>query len=60
VNAAVDEPWFERKREVIDEFGGGISGTSTAITKPCATRPTPLVSHYNNLYDPIPALRISS
>jgi hypothetical protein len=45
---------FEHKREVIDEYGwrhfGDIYGDHEAVPH---DRPTPLVSHYNNQYDPI-------
>jgi hypothetical protein len=52
---AVDGPdSFEAKREVIDEFGwrhfGEIYGDHEAIGH---TGPNPLVSHYNNQYDPV-------
>ena len=45
---------FEHKREVIDEYGwrhfGDIYGDHEAVPH---DKPTPLVSHYNNQYDPI-------
>jgi hypothetical protein len=45
---------FERKREVIDEYGwrhfGDIYGDHEAVYH---KGPTPLVSHYNNQYDPV-------
>ena len=46
---------FERKRETAStSTAGGISATSTAITRPsCTTGPAPFVSHYNNQYDPV-------
>lgn len=56
VNAAIDGPdAFAAKREVIDEYGwrhfGDIYGDhETAYAPP---RESPLVSHYNNQYDPI-------
>jgi hypothetical protein len=54
VNTAVDGPdSFERKREVIDEYGwrhfGEIYGDHESVRQ---TDP-PIVSHYNNQYDPI-------
>lgn len=54
VNAAVDGPdRFEAKREVIDEYGwrhfGEIYGDHEAVRQP----DPPLVSHYNNQYDPV-------
>ncbi|HSQ54446.1 MAG TPA: hypothetical protein VLM40_01775, partial [Gemmata sp.] len=55
VNAALGGPdTFERKREVIDEYGwrhfGDIYGDHEAVYHKGAT---PLVSHYNNQYDPV-------
>ena len=55
VDQAIDGPdSFERKREVIDQFGwrhfGEIYGDHEALGH---TGSTPLVSHYNNQYDPI-------
>jgi hypothetical protein len=55
VNSAVDGPdRFEVKREKIDEYGwrhfGEIYGDHEAVKHKGAT---PLVSHYNNQYDPI-------
>jgi hypothetical protein len=55
VDAAIDGPdTFEQKREVIDEYGwrhfGDIYGDHEAVLH---KGPTPLVSHYNNQYDPI-------
>ncbi|MCC7044021.1 MAG: hypothetical protein IT183_09165 [Acidobacteria bacterium] len=55
VDQAVDGPdTFERKREIIDEYGwrhfGEIYGDHEALGHP---GPAPLVSHYNNQYDPI-------
>lgn len=55
VDAALDGPdTFDRKREVIDEFGwrhfGDIYGDHEAVYHP---GPPPLVSHYNNQYDPV-------
>jgi len=55
VDAALDGPdTFDRKREVIDEYGwrhfGDISGDHEAVYHP---GPAPLVSHYNNQYDPV-------
>ncbi len=53
--SAVDGPdTFERKREVVDEYGwrnfGDVYGDHEAIR---CTGPMPLVSHYNNQYDPV-------
>jgi hypothetical protein len=53
VDAAIEgEDTFERKREVIDEYGwrhfGDVYGDHEAVFH---TGPTPLVSHYNNQYD---------
>src|SRR5688572_16062981 len=58
VDSAVDGPHrFELKREVIDEYGwrhfGDIYGDHEGIRHP---GPQPLVSHYNNQYDPIAGL----
>ncbi|HKW01004.1 MAG TPA: hypothetical protein VJN96_14355, partial [Vicinamibacterales bacterium] len=55
VNAAVDGPSrFEQKREVVDEYGwrhfGEIYGDHEGVKHKGAT---PLVSHYNNQYDPV-------
>jgi hypothetical protein len=55
VNAAIEgEDTFARKREVVDEYGwrhfGDIYGDHEAIRHP---GPAPLVSHYNNQYDPV-------
>jgi hypothetical protein len=55
VDAAIAGPdTFDRKREVIDEYGwrhfGDIYGDHEAVFH---KGPTPLVSHYNNQYDPI-------
>lgn len=45
---------FDKKREVIDEYGwrhfGDIYGDHEAVYH---TGPTPMVSHYNNQYDPV-------
>lgn len=55
VDAALDgADTFEHKREVIDEYGwrhfGDIYGDHEAVFH---KGPTPLVSHYNNQYDPV-------
>jgi hypothetical protein len=55
VDAAIAGPsTFDTKREVIDEYGwrhfGEIYGDHEAVRH---TGPAPLVSHYNNQYDPI-------
>jgi hypothetical protein len=55
VDAAVEgDDTFEHKREVVDEYGwrhfGDIYGDHEAVFH---NGPTPLVSHYNNQYDPI-------
>ena len=55
VDAAIEgADTFEHKREVIDEYGwrhfGDIYGDHEAVFH---KGPTPLVSHYNNQYDPI-------
>jgi hypothetical protein len=55
VDAAIEGPdTFERKREVIDEYGwrhfGDIYGDHEAVYH---KGPAPLVSHYNNQYDPV-------
>jgi hypothetical protein len=55
VDAAIEgEDTFEHKREVVDEYGwrhfGDIYGDHEAVFH---TGPAPLVSHYNNQYDPI-------
>jgi hypothetical protein len=54
VSVAVDgDDTFERKREVIDEFGwrhfGEIYGDHESVRQ----KSPPIVSHYNNQYDPI-------
>ena len=55
LNAAIagDDTFF-RKREVIDEYGwrhfGDIYGDHEAVRRPSGA---PLVSHYNNQYDPV-------
>ena len=58
VDAAVDgDDTFERKREVIDEYGwrhfGDIYGDHEAVFH---KGPEPLTSHYNNQYDPVAGL----
>jgi hypothetical protein len=55
VDAAIEgDDTFERKREVIDEYGwrhfGDIWGDHEAVFH---KGPMPLVSHYNNQYDPV-------
>jgi hypothetical protein len=55
VDAAIDGPdTFDHKREVIDEHGwrhfGDIYGDHEAVFH---KGPEPLVSHYNNQYDPV-------
>lgn len=55
VDAAIEGPeTFEHKREVVDEYGwrhfGEIYGDHEAVFH---TGPAPLVSHYNNQYDPV-------
>jgi hypothetical protein len=55
VDAAIEgEDTFDHKREVIDEYGwrhfGDIYGDHEAVFH---KGPTPLVSHYNNQYDPV-------
>jgi hypothetical protein len=55
VDAALDGPdTFDRKREVIDEYGwrhfGDIYGDHEAVYH---KGESPLVSHYNNQYDPV-------
>ena len=55
VDTAVSGPArFELKREVIDQYGwrhfGEIYGDHEGVKH---TGPTPLVSHYNNQYDPV-------
>ena len=55
VDAAIEgDDTFEHKREIIDEYGwrhfGEIYGDHEAVFH---RGPTPLVSHYNNQYDPI-------
>jgi YetA-like protein len=58
VDAAVEGgDTFERKREVIDEYGwrhfGDIYGDHEAVFH---KGPKPLISHYNNQYDPLAGL----
>jgi hypothetical protein len=55
VDAAIEgEDTFDHKREVIDEYGwrhfGDVYGDHEAVF---SKGPAPLVSHYNNQYDPI-------
>jgi hypothetical protein len=55
VDAAIEgSDTFDHKREVVDEYGwrhfGDIYGDHEAVFH---KGPTPLVSHYNNQYDPI-------
>ena len=55
VDAAIEGPdSFDHKREVIDEYGrrhfGDIYGDHEAVYH---TGPAPMVSHYNNQYDPV-------
>ncbi len=55
VDSAIEGPdRFEAKREIIDEYGwrhfGEIYGDHEAVGHP---GPMPLVSHYNNQYDPV-------
>jgi hypothetical protein len=55
VDAAIDgDDTFEKKREVVDEYGwrhfGDIYGDHEGVYH---TGPAPLVSHYNNQYDPV-------
>lgn len=55
VDAAIEGPdTFDKKREVIDEYGwrhfGDIYGDHEAVYH---TGSQPLVSHYNNQYDPV-------
>jgi hypothetical protein len=55
VDAAIEgSDTFEHKREVVDEYGwrhfGDIYGDHEGIGH---TGPAPLVSHYNNQYDPV-------
>jgi hypothetical protein len=55
VDAALEGPdTFDRKREVIDEYGwrhfGDLYGDHEAVFH---KGPAPLVSHYNNQYDPV-------
>ncbi len=55
IDSAIEGPErFEQKREVIDEYGwrhfGDIYGDHEAVFH---EGPTPLVSHYNNQYDPV-------
>jgi len=54
VNAAIEGPdRFEQKREVIDEYGwrhfGEIYGDHESVRQ----KDPPIVSHYNNQYDPV-------
>jgi hypothetical protein len=55
VDAAIEgDDTFERKRELVDEYGwrhfGEVYGDHEAVFH---NGPTPLVSHYNNQYDPV-------
>ncbi len=55
VDAAIEgDDTFDTKREVIDEYGwrhfGDIYGDHEAVYHP---GPQPMVSHYNNQYDPV-------
>jgi hypothetical protein len=55
VDAAIEgDDTFDHKREVIDEYGwrhfGDIYGDHEAVSH---EGPSPLVSHYNNQYDPV-------
>jgi hypothetical protein len=55
VDQAIEGPDnFERKREMVDQYGwrhfGDIYGDHEAVGH---TGPLPLVSHYNNQYDPV-------
>ena len=55
VDAAIEGPdTFDKKREVIDEYGwrhfGDIYGDHEAVYH---EGPSPMVSHYNNQYDPV-------
>ncbi len=62
VDAAVEgDDTFERKREVIDEYGwrhfGDIYGDHEAVFhKESGAGAEPLTSHYNNQYDPVAGL----
>jgi hypothetical protein len=58
VNAAIDgDDTFERKREVVDEYGwrhfGDIWGDHEAVFPVDPATPQPLISHYNNQYDQV-------
>jgi hypothetical protein len=60
VDAAIEgDDTFEKKREVIDEYGwrhfGDIYGDHEAVLHK-GKGPTPLVSHYNNQYDAVAGL----
>jgi hypothetical protein len=60
VRAAIEgDDTFEKKREVIDEYGwrdfGDIYADHEAVNH---TGPQPLVSHYNNQYDPLAGFAI--
>jgi hypothetical protein len=54
VNAAVDGPdCFEAKREIIDEYGWRHFGEVYGDHESVRQKNPPIVSHYNNQYDPI-------
>jgi hypothetical protein len=55
VRAGIEGPdTFERKREVIDEYGWRHFGEIYADHEAVRSRePAPLASHYNNQYDPV-------